>query len=232
MKIGIITPNYRRAKIFELWAASIERIRRDLKIELPAVCVSDINDNKTCSEHNIHHIIMPNRPVTNKFNAGMEYMGSLVMDYVIISGSDDIFSSDTIAKIIVEAEKGYDMIGLSTLYFYAADGIHKGKLCKLNYTNRALGVGKTISRRVLNQINWKPWTRERNWGMDVLVTMAIRQYVKTQKLLDDVFVVDVKSRENINKSTMWFNKLKNNMIDSVEFYNILGEEEKQILKTL
>ena len=232
MKIGIITCNYRRPKILELWAASIQRIRKDLGIELPAVCVSDVDDKRACESHDIHHIRMNNLPVTDKWNRGMQYMRSIGADYVIISGSDNIFSSDTIKRISAEATKGYDVIGLNSIYFYAVDGEFKGKVCRLNYGNRLLGVGKTISKKVLDEIDWTPWGKKKNWGMDVLVTMSVRPHAKTYKALSNTVVFDCKSKQNLNKSTLWFGKLKANIEGPEKLLAIMGEEEKQILKTL
>jgi hypothetical protein len=153
------------------------------------------------------------------------------LNYIIILGSDDVCSTDTIRKLMVEMEKGYDLIGVNSVYFYGADGQHRGELCKLQTNNRILGVGKTISSTVLDKIDWRPWTKDRNWGMDAFVTQSIKPHVKSFKILSDTFIVDVKSRDNLNKMTMWARKIKTRE-DPQEFYSRISKEEFEILKSI
>jgi len=223
---GIIAPNYGRQKILALWGASIQRLRNELGIDIPACVISGQEDSGICEKYILNHIIAPNTPVTNKFNLGTEWIRDMGLDYMIISGSDDIFSTGTIKQLIVCMEAEVDLIGIDNIYFYAADGIHRGSMCRLR-GKRILGPAKTISAKVLKKIKWKPWTKDKNWGMDALVTQAIQPHVGECVLLRDSFVCDVKTRENLNKATMWMKKLPK--INPQAFYNILSEEEKQIL---
>ncbi len=229
--LGIITASYRRPKILELWCASIERIRRELplNIHLSTVVVSGIEDRRICDKYNILHINCNNHPVSDKFNKGMEYMGKTNVDYVMISGSDDIFSTDTIKKIMAKMEEGYHVIGLNSIYFYSTDGIYKEKLCCLK-GQRMLGVGKTISKEVLEKVDYRPWHKDKSWNLDALVIQSIAPYASSYSILSDTVVVDCKSKFNLNKASFWFKKLPE--IDPNIFYDILGEEEKQILKTI
>jgi len=228
--LGIITCSHKRQNILRLWCASIKRIRTDLDIDFPVVCVSDEADKSICESYNIHHITQTNIPVTAKFNRAMAWMRDQSVDSAIILGSDDICSSLTIKKIAKDIETGYDVVGINSICFYAADGHFKGQLCKVQ-ASKILGVAKCISRRVLDEVNWRPWVTDRNWGMDAIVSKAILPHTKSFSTLRDTIVVDIKSRESLNKSTMWFNKIKDREPIEV-FINILGEEEKQILKSL
>jgi len=228
-KLGIITPNYKRPEILKLWCASIKRIRDDIGVEIPAVVVSEEVDKETCQSYDINHITQQNLFVSEKFNRGVEFMRDKV-DYVMIMGSDDIASSQTIRRVLEKCKKEYDLIGVNSIYFYGVDGAHKGKLC-LHSGERILGVGKTIHRRVLDEINWHPWGQEKNWGLDALVTMSIRPHVKTTSILSDTIIVDCKNvKVNINKASLWFGKRP--AIDTNIFLNILGEEEREILMSL
>ena len=227
--LGIITASFRRQKILTLWCASIERIRRDVPCVLPVVVVSGKEDRSICANHNVYHIDFNNFPISEKFNRGMQWAKGSGVDYAMVSGSDDIFSTDTIRRIISEMEKGYSVIGIDSIYFYSTEGIHKGKLCHLN-GQRILGVGKTISKEVLERVDYRPWGVNKNWGLDALVTQSIAPYIRSESVLSDTVVVDCKGKDNINKARLWFKKLP--MIDPNIFYDILGEEEKQILKTI
>ncbi len=228
--IGIITPNYGRQKVLDLWCASIERLRRDTDTYIPAVVVSGEEDKTICDKHFVNHVTHENKPVSEKFNKGFEFMRDYGVDYVMIMGSDDIISTETYKRIYAEAEKGYDVIGVDSIYFYALDSIWKGKLAKLN-AKRMLGVGKTISAKVLDKTEWRPWNVDKNWGLDAIASNCIRPYAQTYKTLSDTKIFDLKSSQNMNKSTFWFAKIKERENPS-EFLSILSGEELQILKTI
>jgi hypothetical protein len=55
-------------------------------------------------------------------------------------------------------------------------------------------------------------------------------YIKTRTIADGM-VVDVKNFESLNKITLWMSKIKD-AEDPQKFYDILSDEEKQILDTL
>lgn len=230
--IGLIAPNYGRIKILSLYCASIKRLREDLGVYIPAVIVSEASDKQICDRYGIAHVEYPNNPVSNKFNRGLAYMRSIGVDYCTVMGSDDIISTETYERIAEEAEKGYDLIGVSTVYFYATDGRHKGQMVKLDRPGKILGVGKTISSRVLDKVDWRPWNIEKNWGLDGMAQATIKPFVTTSKVIDNAMIVDCKSSTNINKATYWIGQKIKKQEDPEEFYSILGAEEKRILKDI
>jgi len=229
--IGIIAPNYKRPKVLHLFCESIKRIRQELKVFIPVVIISEEEDKDLCGQYYINHITQKNVYLSEKFNRGITHMRDMGADYVCILGSDDIVSTNTIERIITETEKGYDLIGVNSIYFYAGDGIHRGKMVKLEQPRRMMGVGKTIKMDILAQINYRPWDKEKNWGLDAMAQQSILPYIRTQTLLNDTVIVDVKTKDNLNKSSMWMNKIKQ-LTDPQIFYNVISEEEKQILWTL
>lgn len=227
---GIITCNYNRPNILDLWGASMDRLRKDIGINFPAICMSEKEDAAICYKHNIIHVIHENKPVSRKFNKAMLMMKDLNVDYVIILGSDDIMASDTLKEIFEMMKVGYDLIGVNSIYFFATNTMFKGEL-RLLHGTKMLGVGKTISSSVLDKIGWKPWGVDKNWGLDAMVNQTVMQHVKSQKLLSFTKIVDVKSNINLNKATFWMNKLKDKR-DPNEFYSFLSEGEKRILEKI
>lgn len=230
MRIGIIAPNNGRPHILRLYLACLQRLRIDLGTDIPAVVVSGREDKNICVQYNTYHIEAPNNPVSNKFNLGMSFMQDKA-DAVMIMGSDDLISTDTFKRLVAEVEKGYDLVGVDQVYFFATDGINKGKMVLLERPDRMLGVAKIISSRVLDKVNWQPWVKERNWGLDGIAQEAIRPFVSTIKLVKGAEVYDLKSKENLNKSTFWFGKIKE-LQDPAKLWSILGEEETQLLKQI
>lgn len=227
--IGILTCNFGRLRILELWCASVHRLRTELGVYVPACVVSGEEDKAVCDKYKITHIRWHNRPVSEKFNQGMQWVKNMGLDYGCISGSDDIFSTETFRKILDATQSDYDLIGIDSIYFYGTEGIHRGTLVKLQ-GSRMLGVGKCIHKRVLEQVDYRPWNENKNWGLDAIASKCIAPYVKSFKIISDAKVFDCKSSMNINKMNVWANKF--DKLDPQEFYSILSDEEKQILQTI
>ena len=228
--LGIITANHNRPKILELWCCSINRLRRETETFIPAVVVSDIEDRPTCEKYHIHHSVKENNPVSEKYNKAMDFMRVLGIDNVMILGSDNVMSTETYQRINEEVQKGYDLVGIRDIYFFGTAGAYRGNMVKFQGKNM-LGVCKTISSTVLDKVGWRPWTRDKNWGLDALVTHAIKPYVQTSKVVDDAVVFDIKGKENLNRFDFWYKKIGVKE-DPQKLYEIISEEEREILKII
>jgi hypothetical protein len=229
MKFGFLTINNGRQKVLQLWCASIQRLRRDTGIDFPAVCVSGADDITICDNNSIHHVTQVNNPANEKWNTGLKWLREQDVDYVIISGSDDVFSTQALANILVATNSVPDLIGFNTLYVYCAEGISKGKLKRIT-SKGVLGVGKVVHRRVLDAVDWRPWDygEGRSWGMDAIFSRNTAQHIKTRVIVEGV-IVDVKTAQSLNKFSMFEKNRHGADADSNIFYNILGDEEKKIL---
>ena len=236
MQISIITASHGRPHILRAWCLGIERLRYEISgkgVDVDAVCVSDEWDRELCRVHWINHVPYPNIPVTNKFNKAVKVACDLYNpDYVMVLGSDDLISTDTflnIVKALEEAETPIDVIGVSNIYFFSTEGTHRGSLVQLR-GERMLGVGKTISRRVLNEVGQRPWGKEKNWGMDSVLTQTIAPFVKKTKVLHDQKIFDLKSKENLNKYSLWASKFKPE--DPNVFWDNIGSREKRLVENI
>jgi hypothetical protein len=228
--IGIVTINHLRPRVLHLWLASIKRLRKDMGVYIPAIVVSGEEDKALCADYEVTHMTQPNKPVSLKWNEGFQYMRMpfMAVEYVMILGSDDIISTELYRNILEETGKGTDLIGVNALWFYAGDGAYRGKTVRLN-GQRLLAPAKTISAKVLDNINWVICPTEKNWGMDAIMDQAIKPYWQTRVFVDGV-VVDVKTKTNLNSWNIWGHRLPT--VDSNLFYNILSVEEKKILDSL
>lgn len=225
--IGLICVNYGRPKILELWCKQIQRLRSDNGLYFPVAVVSDESDAVICNRNYITHIVHENNPVTSKFNRAFRFMQSIGVDYVMVLGSDDIVSTKYIQDTMVQMEKGIDLIGTNTIYFYCGQGSERGKLVKLD-TPIMKGIGKTVSKRILDQCNWTLWNEAKNWGMDAIATKTIMSYNPSKSVIDGV-VVDVKTKENLNSFRVFRNRPE---VDNKLFLDVLSKEELEILNTL
>lgn len=228
VKLGILTINYKRPHILRLWCAQIKRLRRDLGIDFPAVVVSDDEDIPICKAYDIVHITQQNKPVTEKWNTAIGYLKTVGATNCLILGSDDIVSSGFIRTTLDQCEQGKDLIGIKTIYFYCGQGLDKGKMVVLR-SKQFLGTGKTVSSRVLDQCDWRPWGVERDWGMDAIASKTFTKYARERTVIDGM-VVDVKGRMNLNSYHIWGKRLPS--VPAKEFHDILSEEELEILLAL
>ena len=226
---GVVTINNGRPKVFKLFCASMKRLRTQVGIDFPVVCVSGIEDRKTCDEYGIGHIIQANKPVSRKFDTATKYMQKLGVDYVIVMGSDDILSTSLLKSLISEMNKGISLIGIKELYFYGTEKQFKGKLLYIRLTTLA-GVCRTIHRSILDKVDWMPWNADKGWGMDGLMMKRIRPYVTTQSIVEGK-VFDIKTRESLNHFSYWNSKIRQETPATV-FYETLSDEELEILKTI
>ena len=228
MKFGIVTISYRRTEVLHLFLASIKRLRSEVG-DFPCVVVGDAEHASLCRKYEVVHLTQANHPATAKWNTGVGFLMENGCDYICIMGSDDVMSTDLLKNLIIEMDKGTDLIGINTVYFYAGDGSHRGKLRKLEAPRQILGVARTIRRGIIEQAG-PLWKADKSWGMDHLCLRSILPYVVTSKIVEGV-CVDVKTRESLNKFTFWLGKIPHGAAVEL-FYDIMSEEEKQLLQMI
>jgi len=228
VKFGIMTISYKRPQVLKLFLSSIKRLKMDIGVDFPCVVVGDEDHKIMCEEYNVCHISMANHPATRKWNRAVDYLMGQECEYIVITGSDDIMSTDLLKKLITEMEKGYDLIGIKTIYFYCAEGKQNGQMRRLVSTN-ILGVARTIKRSIIEKTG-VIWDKDSSWGMDSICAKNIARYVRTLKVIDGV-IVDVKTSDSLNKFSMWDGRLGGAASPKI-FFDIMGEEEKEILQTI
>ncbi len=228
--IGIITVNHNRKLILTLWCEAILRLRRETDTYIPAVVVSGSEDRCICENRHIHHIEQENLPVSAKLNRAMAYMRSMGVDYVMILGSDNIMSTETYQRINEEVQKGYNVVGVQNIYFFGTAGVYKGNMVHYQGKNM-LGVCKTISSDVLDKVNWKPWSKDKNYGLDGLASVTIKPHVKTAKIVENAMVFDMKSKQQMNRFEFWYDKIKVKE-DPQKLFGILSTEEREVLNQI
>jgi len=229
--LGIATINFGRPQVLSLWCAQIKRLREDTQCYIPAVVVSGEEDKAICDRYHVVHITQENKPVTAKFNRAFQFMRGQGIDYVQILGSDDIISTVFLRNTFALMETGVDLMGVWSFYFYCGHGRDRGKLVRFDRPNTRtfLGIGRTVSSRVLDQCDWTLWDVEKNWAMDAIASKTLAKYTETRATVEGM-IVDVKTDKNLNSFRIWSKRLQE--VDPQEFYRILSKEELEILNSL
>ena len=223
----IITANHNRPKIFTLWCMGIQRLRKELGIDFPAVVVSDYKDVASAKSYDIHHIDQKNNPVNEKFNTACKYAETLGVDYVMVLGSDDLVTTDTMRKYLEAMEDGVDVIGVNSVYFYATQGDHRGTLLFLQ-RKAILGVGRMVSRYVMDKVEWRPWNVRKDWALDAMMWKNISPHIREMVVFDDGMIVDCKSRHTMNKFELWMRKINDPLPRDI-FWDNISETEQNML---
>lgn len=226
MSFGIVTINFRRPMVMQLWLASMDRLRAEFGY-FPVVVVSD-EDKAACDRHSVHHINMDNGSMTSKWNAGFRWMKSQKVDYVIVLGSDDIMSNDYLAKAIEKMKEQPDMVYTRSIYFYSADKDFTGSLYRYTH-GHDLGVGRCIRYNVLDEIGWTPYLRNLNFGLDGELYRRIQPCISTREEIVGA-ITDVKTKMNMNSIRVWAGK--GERCRPVVFLSYLSDVEKQLLERI
>jgi hypothetical protein len=228
LTFGIVTINYLRPLVLRLWLVSMDRLRSQFG-NFPVVCVSGAEDKTICDKHNVSHIALPNKPLSDKWNAGFGFMGDAGVDYVIILGSDDIMSNEYLERAIEAMNTGIRLIYTKEIYFYSAMKDYTGQLFLYKHRN-PLGVGRCIHASVMEKLNWMPYTYAKNYGMDAVISKAVSLYVHKSREIKAP-IVDVKTRTNMNSIRIWARKVEIPTPSEV-FYNFLSQPELDMLERI
>lgn len=198
MRLGILTAIWQRHEVFEVFKQGIERIKEHTDLEIEVVCVGSEGKKSANLCKDYHYVPFKNKPLSNKWNAGMLKMKELNVDYVLCLGSDDLVSNSLIDKYKEAMEFGYDFIGLLDCFIYDSEtndlrfwvgynGIRVGETA---------GIGRCLSKRLLDIFEWQPWEDAHDRGLDGTMFNKLKKIPHTQKvfgcLKDSIFAVDIK----------------------------------------
>lgn len=147
-----------------------------------------------------------------KWNYGLQHAKHIDFDYLLITGSDDIFSPGLIESL---AEQDADYAGLLDFYFY---DIEKDllKYCsglQFNRKGEPHGAGRIIKRWVLEALEWHLWDDNINYGLDASMTrkfLTVNLNTFFTHIPKGMYAVDLKSSDNIHSiheyNGVWMNK--------------------------
>lgn len=132
--------------------------------ELVPVCVwspEDTDASRLRCVPDWHFVAAPNNPVSDKWNAGARALRHMNVDAMCIIGSDDFVNEAFIMSIVERLRQGAHYVMPQSLYFYDT----RTREAIYAYARR-VGAGRTITRRVLDELNWRPWKSGFDRGID------------------------------------------------------------------
>lgn len=203
MRLGILTAIWKRDDVFKVFKQGIERLKEHSNIEIEIVCVGSEGEHSAnqCKEY--HYVETPNNPLSDKWNSGMLKMKELNVDYVLCLGSDDLVSNSLLDRYIEAMEYNFDFIGLLDCFLY--DSISNKLVFWTGYNGirvgETAGIGRCLSKRLLDIFEWKPWNNAKDRGLDGEMFKKLRNIPHTQKVFgcikDNIFALDIKDKNSM-----------------------------------
>src|SRR5690606_24137998 len=162
-----------------------------------------------------------NKPLGKKWNAGFLEAKKYNPDCCLFVGSSD-WVSDNWIEYCSHYLKNYDLIGKPD--FYLLDYGRRLRVCHwAGYTdkrrsNEPIGIGRILSKRILDKMGWKPMDDKLDSSLDWSMYQKVLLYSGAVKLIN---TTDIKSLslstsawENKHKfEDHWNNKLPSKRLD-------------------
>lgn len=132
-------------------------------VELRPIAVYSPEDPQPVTDvRGITYVHAPNQPITNKWNAGAKAARLFDPDALMIFGSDDFLSQEWIDEAVHCVCAGADYVMPRVLHYYDAE---TGSAIRCDCIGK-VGGGRTLSRALLDRLDWEPWQNGRYKNAD------------------------------------------------------------------
>jgi hypothetical protein len=147
MKIKVLTALWGRPEITHLFALGIQRLKTKFDLSVTAT-VSTEEDEAIALYHGFKPVFCDNQPLGNKWNEGYRTIKDEDWDALLIMGSDDLISNESLSALI-NSKKAH--VGFNALIFLDS---RTGQSVKMQYANaRLIGAGRLLLRHACEQVD-------------------------------------------------------------------------------
>tara|TARA_B100001248_G_scaffold107933_1_gene80502 strand:+ start:288 stop:1670 length:1383 start_codon:yes stop_codon:yes gene_type:complete len=201
--IVAIIPVFGREKLFKY---TIRRLYQKNKINHVIVLGESESERITAIKEGAIFIKHINKPLGAKWNTGFQYSKRFNPDAVLFVGSSDWISKDWIDSAYPYILNGYGYVGKKDYYMLDINDKNirtcrwLGYLC--NRKNETIGIGRLISKNLLEKINYTPFKKNKNSSMD---------YCMYQKCINNDFKIKILDNSSMFLSiscNLWANMHK------------------------
>jgi|SRR5882762_5702098 len=218
MRLAIVTGTWMRPEIFEMFAAGVKHLQTSTPgIEI-ICCVAGSEGylSRTMVERNqnFFYTETPNVPLGRKMNAAAYLAQKLSPNYCLMVGSDDIIGASLMQEYAAAMARGIDYAYLMDCYFFdtrTRHGLYWGGYRKNFNSGKPLGMGRLISAKFLNMINWVCWPEGYDKILDTGFDKQVSRFgamIKTRAInlkASGLFALDIKSSTNMTPFDLWDN---------------------------
>ncbi|MDQ7733394.1 hypothetical protein QT231_11850 [Halomonas sp. SpR1] len=175
VKLLILTCVWKRHELSRLFFSYYNRLRRKLSavidIQIIAVGSEGKISQSICEEHDAHYIEYPNQPLSDKWQAGLDYARSFDFDALVVLGSDDFICENTFRFYSKEISNGALFLGFQDCYlhdfstqktiYWKGYGASNEQQSQPHRVGEAIGLGRVLRRELLEFMDFDLWR-----GMD------------------------------------------------------------------
>jgi hypothetical protein len=221
LSIVIATMIWRRHDVFMAWAAGIRRLKnRFPKITINVVVVGSEGrlSRELVEGCGFKYVESPNAPLGRKANIRLLACKEYDPDYVILTGSDNLFSDKYFLFVLLNMQKKkYDEIASLDIYYY--DLLTKYSTYSNGYQGNIKGIGhhrgepiapgRALSKEILEKLEWKLWLDSEDKYLDKWPRDAIKKHRKRHLHFscreNGLVMCDIKGEVNMTKSIIRVN---------------------------
>jgi hypothetical protein len=169
MKTVAVIPAFGRLPLLK---HTIERLIKKNGVDHVVVVAWGDDEKKVIEDAGGIFVKHENKPLGKKWNAGFQYARTLKPDACLFVGSSDWVSDNWVTEMSKHLYT-FDLIGKRDYYM-----IDIGKTIRacfwLGYPKgdrekEPIGIGRMISARILDKMDWKPFSDEKNHNMDYMM---------------------------------------------------------------
>lgn len=202
-KIIAVIPVYGRELLLPF---TISRLYNKNKIFKVICCGNLETDKKICLENNAEWVQVDNKPLGKKWNKGFYEAKKYAPDAILFVGSSDWISENWI-QINYKYLPEYGMVGKRSFTMIDVPVNDPISFCHWEgYPNNhrpgePIGIGRLISKKFLEKINYEPFKNDADCSMDYYMYKICLEQGEKVKLInsDDSFFLSLSTNAWINK---------------------------------
>lgn len=215
--MSIVTGIWQRHNVFKMFAEGVKVLQENFHHRIDINCcvagsewaLSEVLVKKY---PNFHYVEMPNHPLGVKMDKALLLAKTLSPDYCLMVGSDDLIGLSLMGKYLSLMDEGIEFACLMDCYFFdtkSKQGLYWAGYTKPHNLGKAGGVGKLISKSLLDKIKWNCFPP----GFDKILDTGFEhqlskvKYSKVEINLknENLFALDIKSATNMTPFNRWDN---------------------------
>jgi len=184
-KIVCVMATYKRETITEETLKMLKKQSVPIDVVVVGSSSSDKEVAKKCGCIYVNH---DNKPLSQKWQAGIDKSRELSPDAVMVCGSDSWLSSNW-CELIYPYTTKFDLVGVNNFYACKAYPKEKMKIIHRRYKgsrrNFPVGSGRMFSKKILDKVNWNIYPGSKNSGLDAQSYNVIKTNGGSIKSLND-----------------------------------------------
>lgn len=189
-KIVFLSCSYKREDVSFLFRNSLLKLQNNFadKYDFMNIVVDSEESNKEVFKNHprFNYFDYPNLPISDKWAYGLHKLKDIDYDYVFMIGSDNTIDSKVFTKYSSLIDKGTDIIGITDMYAYSLEKdqlFYYGGYPKTNRKRygETIGLGRCLSKRLIEAMNYELWDRGINKGLDGSMTRRLSEMLSQTK---------------------------------------------------